>query len=250
MVKAPKAAKAEEPESAWPEPRAQADLIGHETAEAALLAAWNSGRLPHAWLMTGPRGIGKATLAYRFARFVLAGGDGRSAGGGLFGAEPTSGGLALSPDSSVFRRVAAGSHPDLLIVEKGVDPKSGREKSAIGVEDARAIAGFLALTPAEGGWRVVVVDSADEMTRNAANAILKTLEEPPPRSLLLLVCHAPGRIPSTIRSRCRRLALPPLAEDAVTRLLAGFLPEADDETRAALARMGEGSVGQIGRAHV
>lgn len=245
MVKAP---KVEQPDTLVPEPRANADLIGHADAEAKLLAAWNSGRLPHAWLITGPRGIGKATLAYRFARFVLADGkpEGES-GGGLFGApEPAAAtsGLGIAPDHPVFRRMAAGSHPDLQIVEKGVDPKSGREKSAIGVDDARAIGGFLSLTPSEGGWRLVVVDSADEMTRNAANAMLKTLEEPPPRSLLLLVCHAPGRIPSTIRSRCRKLAIAPLDDKSVTTLLGRFLPESDDATRIALARMGEGSIGR------
>jgi DNA polymerase-3 subunit delta' len=245
MVKAPKVV---EPESTVPEPRAQADLVGHAEAETKLLAAWDSGRLPHAWLITGPKGIGKATLAYRFARFALAGGAAQDSfsGGGLFGAEPapSTGGLSVNPESSVFRRVAAASHPDLLIVEKGVDPKSGRERSAIGVEDARSIGGFLSLTPSEGGWRVVVVDSADEMTRNAANAMLKTLEEPPARSLLLLVCHAPGRIPSTVRSRCRRLSLAPLADTDVTSLLTRLLPDSDEAERAALARMGEGSVGR------
>jgi DNA polymerase III subunit delta' len=230
-------------------PRKQADLRGHGDAEAKLLAAWNSGRLPHAWLITGPRGIGKATLAYRFARFALAGGaHGDVAGDGLFGPAPSAGEsgapLTIAPDSTVFRRVAAGAHPDLLIVEKGIDAKSGREKSAIGVDDARAIGQFLSLTPAEGGWRVVVVDSADEMTRNAANAILKTLEEPPPRSLLLLVCHAPGRIPSTVRSRCRRLPMSPLGDDDMMTLLARLLPEATDAERVALARLGEGSPGR------
>jgi DNA polymerase-3 subunit delta' len=229
-------------------PRKQVDLLGHGDAEAKLLAAWNSGRLPHAWLITGPRGIGKATLAYRFARFALAGGRGEAAAGeGLFGSAPRASGseaLAIAPDSTVFRRVAAGAHPDLLIVEKGIDAKSGREKSAIGVDDARAIGQFLSLTPAEGGWRVVVVDSADEMTRNAANAILKTLEEPPPRSLLLLVCHAPGRIPSTVRSRCRRLQMSPLGDEDMTALLSRLLPEMSDSERVALARMGEGSPGR------
>jgi DNA polymerase III subunit delta' len=244
MAKAPKPEVEDDPLH----PRKQAKLVGHAGAEGALLAAWNSGRLPHAWLIAGPRGIGKATLAYRFARFALAGGAGgdTSSGDNLFGAEPppSSGGLAVSPDTAVFRRVAAGAHPDLLIVEKGVDPKNGREKSAIGVDEARAIGAFLSLTPAEGGWRVVVVDSADEMTRNAANAMLKILEEPPSRSLLLLVCHAPGRIPPTVRSRCRRLQMSPLGDDDVAALLARLLPDTADAERLALARMGEGSIGR------
>jgi len=246
MAKAPKVEIEDDPLH----PRRQADLLGHADSEGKLLAAWNSGRLPHAWLITGPRGIGKATLAYRFARFALAGGaggDGASAGDSLFGPAPAAengSSLAISPDSTVFRRVAAGAHPDLLMVEKGIDPKSGREKSAIGVDEARAIGSFLSLTPAEGGWRVVVVDSADEMTRNAANAMLKTLEEPPSRSLLLLVCHAPGRIPSTVRSRCRRLQMSPLRDEEVVTLLTRLLPEATDAERLALARMGEGSPGR------
>jgi DNA polymerase-3 subunit delta' len=244
MAKAPKIEIEDDPLH----PRKQADLLGHTDAEGKLLAAWNSGRLPHAWLITGPRGIGKATLAYRFARFALAGGvAGESASGdSLFGPAPAAdaGGLAIPSDSPAFRRVAAGAHPDLLMVEKGIDPKSGRAKSAIGVDEARAIGSFLSLTPSEGGWRVVVVDSADEMTRNAANAMLKTLEEPPARSLLLLVCHAPGRIPSTVRSRCRRLQMSPLRDDDVASLLSRLLPDADDSERFALARMGEGSPGR------
>src|SRR5215469_13580615 len=161
---------------AVPAPRENAALLGHEAAEAALLGAYRSGRLPHAWLFSGPRGIGKATLAFRFARFVLAGGG----EGGLFAAAPTT--LAMPPTHPVFRRVASGGHADLLVVERGLDSKRRKLRSEIVVDDTRAIAGFLRLTPAEGNWRVVIVDGADLMNRNAANALLKTLEEPPQKA--------------------------------------------------------------------
>ncbi len=148
----------------------------------------------HAWLITGAPGVGKATLAYRFARRLLA------------GVQPGDT-LAVDPASPVFRRVAVGSHADLLTVEREWDDKKSRLRGEIVVDDARAISAFLRLTPAEGGWRVVVIDGAEHMNRNAANAVLKMLEEPPPRAVLLLTCAAPGRLLPTIRSRCRRLAL-------------------------------------------
>jgi DNA polymerase-3 subunit delta' len=197
---------------AVPTPRQNPELFGHAAAERRLLDAWASGRLPHAWLICGPRGIGKATLAYRFARFLLKAGDATGGSG-----RPAS--LASDPQDPVFRRVAAGGHADLLTVERGWDKKRERRRGEIIVDDVRDVGAFLRLTPAEGGWRVVVVDSADEMNPNAANAILKVLEEPPRRAALLLVSHAPGRLLPTIRSRCCRLVLKPLAEDAVARLV-------------------------------
>jgi DNA polymerase-3 subunit delta' len=228
-----------------PEPRETSDLLGQQAAEAAMLDAWNGGRLAQSWLICGPRGIGKATLAYRFARFALSGGvEGGEAG--LFGlAKPAS--LALAPDHPVFRRIAAGGHADLRVVERGfADGKAGekRRRGEIVIEDVRGIGQFLSLTPAEGGWRVVIIDAADEMNRNAANAVLKILEEPPKRALMLLIAHAPGRLLPTIRSRCRRLALQPLAPDVVASLLARHLPDSSESDRLALARLGEGSIGR------
>jgi DNA polymerase-3 subunit delta' len=221
------------------DPRANPDLVGHDDAEKALLAAWASGRMPHAWLIAGPRGIGKATLAYRFARFVLAGGG----GAGLFGGAPDS--LAVSDGDPVFRRIAAGGHADLVTLAPGmVHPETGKQTQEIVVAQVRGAIEFLLKTSAEGGWRVLVVDEAEEMNRNAANALLKVLEEPPQRCLILLVSHSPGRLLPTIRSRCRLLTLRALADDQVISLLARRRPDLGAQERAALLPLAQGSAGR------
>jgi DNA polymerase III subunit delta' len=219
-------------------PRENPLLLGHAAAEAALLQAYASGRLPHAWLITGLRGIGKATLAFRFARFLFA----ESGAAGLFAAPPAS--LALPSEHPVFRRVASGGLADLLVVERGLDPRRRRRRSEIVVDDTRAIAAFLRLTPAEGRWRVVIVDGADTMNNNAANALLKILEEPPKYAVLLLLSDNPGRLLPTIRSRCRRLALKPLPEAVVLEALGRSRPDLSVSDRAALAALAEGSLGR------
>lgn len=242
------AAAAEEAAQAWPEPRANPRLLGQTAAEEALLAAYDGGRLPHAWLFTGPRGVGKATLAFRFARFLLAERQRDAAaqeGPGLFGeAAPAPAGLQLEPDHPVFRRVAAGGHADLVTVARTINPTSKKLRGEIVVDDVRAATGFLRRTSAEGGWRICIVDAADEMNPNAANALLKVLEEPPEQAMLLLLAHAPGRLLPTIRSRCRQLALTPLSEATVSQLLGDFAPELSAEDASALARLSEGSIGR------
>jgi DNA polymerase III subunit delta' len=214
-----------------PEPRANPLLIGHEQAEASLAEAMRGGRMHHAWLITGPDGVGKATLAYRFARRLLAG-----QGGGAS--------LALEPTHPVFRRVAAGSHADLLTVERAYDEKRKRTRTQIAVDDVRRIGAFMSLTSAEGGWRIVVVDGAEELNQASANALLKILEEPPRQAMLLLVCAAPGRLLATIRSRCRRLRLDPLGAEAMERLLATYLPELGADERGRLVTVADGSPGR------
>jgi DNA polymerase III subunit delta' len=214
-----------------PEPRANPILLGHAEAEATILESIRAGRMHHAWLITGPEGVGKATLAYRFARRLLAG-------------RPTEDSLALDPANPVFRRVAANSHADMLTIERVFNEKTKRMKTQIAVEDVRKINGFMSLTPAEGGWRVVVVDGAEELNAASANALLKILEEPPPRAILLLVCAAPGRLLPTIRSRCRRLRLTPLVDEPMGQLLSQYLPMLTDGDRGRLITMAEGSPGR------
>jgi DNA polymerase-3 subunit delta' len=197
-----------------------------------------AGRLPHAILLSGPRGIGKATLAFRLAHFLLA----KSAGprDGIF----EESGLAVDPQSGVFHRVASGGHADLLTVERAYDPRRRRLRNEIVVEDAREIAGFFRLTAAEEGWRIVIVDGADEMNRIAANALLKILEEPPRRALLLLVSHSPGRLLPTIRSRCRRMPLAELSRPIVKQLLERYRPGLPEPEVEALTELSEGSIGR------
>lgn len=213
------------------EPRTNPNLFGHDAAEATLLDAIQGGRMHHAWLMIGPEGVGKATLAYRFARRLLAG-------------RPTEPSLALPVTHPVFRRVAAGSHADLMTVERGINEKTKRMRLQIPVEDVRKINGFMSLTPAEGGWRVVIVDGADEMNQASANALLKILEEPPAKAILLLTCAAPGRLPATIRSRCRRLRLNPLDDAAMARVMDDIAPGLNPDERGRLITLAEGSPGR------
>jgi DNA polymerase-3 subunit delta' len=230
-----------EEEASSVHPRIAVDLVGQEAAEAQFLAAYAAGRLPHAWLITGPRGVGKATLAYRIARFVLSQRSAEEDAGGLFGdalpnALPTS--LHLAPDHPIFRRVAASGHSDLRVYERTSDKKS------IPVEIIRDVRTFLSLTPGEGEWRVVIIDSADDLNPNSANAVLKILEEPPARALLLLVSHEPGGLLPTIRSRCRQLRLHPLKDDVLRRLLRERMSDLSAEDIELLIALSEGSIGR------
>jgi DNA polymerase III subunit delta' len=226
-----------------PDPRANPILLGHEAAERTLLDAMHLGRMHHAWLVTGPEGIGKATLAFRFARRLLAG-QTASLGKHGDGFDEDAGTLALDPAHPVFRRVVAGGHADMLTVERAYDEKTKRLKRDIAVKDVREINSFMALTPAEGGWRVAVVDGAEELNQSSANALLKILEEPPSRAVLILVCSTTGRLLPTIRSRCRHLRLASLPDDVMARLLAAYLPERSQDDRDRLITLAEGSIGR------
>lgn len=222
-------------------PRHTATLRGHAAAERSFLDAWMSGRLHHAWLIEGPRGIGKATLAYRIARFVLQGA--KAAEGGLFGEALPPASLTVDPESGVFHRVAAGAHADLMTIERSLSDR-GRMRREIVVADARALPGFFAMTAAEGGYRVAIVDSLDEANRESVNSLLKIVEEPPAHALILLLAHRPGAVLPTIRSRCRRLQLRPLADDDVLSILQERRPDLGAEEAQVLARLAEGAPGR------
>jgi DNA polymerase-3 subunit delta' len=217
-------------------PRATTELFGHREAEAALLAAYRSGRIPHAWLIGGAQGIGKATLAYRMARFVLAH---RHALAPSVQRAPT---LAVDPADPVARQVAADSHGGLLVLERGLNDR-GVLRTVITVDETRETIAFFGSTAAVEGWRVCIVDTVDELNPNAANALLKILEEPPQQSLFLLVSHAPARVLPTILSRCRKLPLRPLATDDVVRAAARAAGmDEDDPALRVAAEASEGSV--------
>lgn len=213
-----------------PHPRDVFRLEGHETAEAAFEASRARGRLHHAWLLTGPEGVGKATFAYRAARRLL-------------GAPPAPsyGVLGSDPDHPVSRQVSARSHPDLMVLERiGED---GKLRKLIPVDEARRLSEFFSKSPASAPHRVAIVDAADDLNLNAANALLKTLEEPPPKGVLLMVSHAPGRLISTIRSRCRRLGFAPLSQEAAAAFVRAR-GEVSAEDALRLAAMAGGAPGR------
>jgi DNA polymerase-3 subunit delta' len=228
-----------ERESATPHPRETSRLFGHREAEMALLSAYRSGRIPHAWLISGPQGIGKATLAYRMARFVL------SHGQPLAPAVQRAESLALDPNDAVARQIAAGSHGGLLVLERTANDR-GVMRTVITVDETRETISFFGSTAAAEGWRVCIVDTVDELNPNAANALLKILEEPPQRSLFLLVSHAPARVLPTIQSRCRKLRLRPLAIDEV--IAASAAAAGLDASEPALREAADAAEGSVARA--
>jgi DNA polymerase-3 subunit delta' len=225
-----------EAQPAVPHPRETTDLFGHHEAEAALLNAYRSGRIPHAWLIGGAQGIGKATLAYRMARFALAHRD------PLAASVQRADSLNVDASDPVARRIAAGAHGGLLVLQRTANDK-GVMRTVITVDETRETITFFGSTAAEAGWRVCVVDTVDELNPNAANALLKVLEEPPHQSLFLLVSHSPGRVLPTILSRCRRLPLRPLAKaDVIQAVSRATGLASDDRSLLEAAEAAEGSV--------
>jgi len=215
-----------------PHPRECYELFGQDEALSRASRAIRGGRPPHGLLLAGEPGIGKATLAYRIARYLLrygATGDGPAD-------------LFVPPDDRVSRQVEAGAHPGLLVLRRPWDDK-GKLKSFLTVSEVRKLGEFFGLKSASGGWRVALIDSADDMNPNAANALLKNLEEPPARSLLILIGHAPGKLLPTIRSRVRRLDMKPLPENLVVEMLTRMAPDLGQDERSLLARLSEGSLG-------
>jgi DNA polymerase III subunit delta' len=209
-------------------------LHGHDSAIAAFRAALDQSRLHHAWLLAGPEGVGKALFADKAALLMLAQGAGPVPGQGL----------DLPDDHPTARLVAAGSHPDLMRLER-LTKEGGTELArSISVDQVRGLQRLFATTASMSPRRAVVIDAIDDLERNAANALLKNLEEPPPDTLFLLVSHSPERLLPTIRSRCRLLRLAPLDGDAMTSALAAALPDADEDEVAALVAIGEGAPGR------
>lgn len=225
-----------------PHPRETPQVFGQAAAEAAFLEAYSTGRLHHGWLLTGPRGVGKATLAWQIARFLLATPQVEE-GGGLFGdapAMPTS--LAVADTHPVARRMLSGAEPGLFVLRRGPNDKGDRLSAEIRVDEVRRLKSFLHLSAADGGRRVVIVDSADELNVAAANALLKLLEEPPAGATLLLISHQPSGLLPTIRSRCRELRLGQLGAGDLARALtqAGVV----DADAGALGVLSGGSAGE------
>jgi DNA polymerase-3 subunit delta' len=222
----------------FPHPRQTRALFGHEGVEAQLAETVASGRMHHAWLLAGREGIGKATLAYRLARHMLALPEQR---------DPLAQSLEVAADSTAARQVGALSHPGLLVLRRLYDTRTKRFSTGIPIDEVRRLKSFLGLTAGEGAWRVVIVDAADDLNINAANALLKSLEEPPSRALFLLVSSEPSRLLPTIRSRSRRLDLSPLAPEPLRRAVSAALTAADqdmpsDQDWARLERLAKGSV--------
>jgi DNA polymerase-3 subunit delta' len=226
-----------------PHPRETAQLFGQDTAEQAFLSAYNSDRLHHGWLLTGPRGVGKATLAWRIAQFLLT--TPPADDGGLFGAPPPPETLEIDPDHPVSHRITAGAEPGLAAITRSLNDQ-GRLRNEIVVDDIRKLGKFFGLSSADGGRRVVIVDAADEMNVSAANALLKMLEEPPARTTLLLISHQPSRLLPTIRSRCRTLRLSPLGPEDMQTALVQTGAEVPSQTDH-LAALAAGSVGDAVR---
>jgi DNA polymerase-3 subunit delta' len=223
-----------------PSPRETTVLYGHLEAEQALLAAYRSSRFPHAWLIAGPAGIGKATLAYRMARFMLAHPDPCAP------AVQSAKSLHVDADHPVARRIAAQAQPDLLVLERTINEKTGKLRQDIQVDDVRRTVAFFGSTAGEGGWRIAIVDAVDELNASGANALLKILEEPPRRAVLLLVSRSAARVLPTMRSRCRVLTLRPL--DAADVARAGAAAIGSRPNAAGIAAASAAADGSVGRA--
>lgn len=218
-------------------------LFGHQKAEQRLLDGLQTGRMPHGWLIVGPEGVGKATLSYRLARFVLQDGDPAARAAGAAD-------LSVDEREATFRQVAGLGHANLLVLRRPWQERSKRFASAITIDEVRRLRAFLGTTAASGPWRVVIVDKAEEMNVSASNALLKSLEEPPPRTLFLLVSSAPGQVPITIRSRCRILRLTGLNEADLGAAVSSAIsnagvepPDSGDLSKAML--LAQGSVRRV-----
>lgn len=226
-----------------PHPRHTARLIGQAQAEAAFLQAFNGTRLHHGWLITGPRGVGKATLAWRIAKFLLATPEDD---GGMF-APPPPETLDIADSHPVSHRMAALTESRMFLLRRAPNEKRDKLQTVISVDEVRKMKSFFALSAADGGRRVAIIDSIDEMNVSAANALLKLLEEPPAKVTILMISHQPAKLLPTIRSRCRELRLAPLSPENLSDALTQAGGEVAPEDRTALAELAGGSVGEAFR---
>nr|WP_321459071.1 DNA polymerase III subunit delta' [uncultured Cohaesibacter sp.] len=222
-------------------PHRQHLFFGHNKEEQRFLSSWQSGKMHHAWLLTGPKGIGKATFAFRAARFIFNEGL-HAQGGGLLGdmAAPTS--LNCPEDCNAVRLVSNLAHPNLLVIDRPYDQKGKKFKTEITVDEVRRTVRFFGSTAGEKTWRVCIVDPADDLNNNAANALLKILEEPPARTIFFLVSHAPGRLLPTIRSRCRRLNFSPLENPVLGEAISQLEIAEGKDTIDQLCKSCDGSI--------
>ncbi len=214
-------------------PRDRQDLFGHAAAARTLAAAARSGRLHHAWIIAGPKGIGKATLAWRFARALLAHGGGKV---------PDD--LSVPPDHPTARQLRALAHPDLVLVRRPWDVDRKRFRVELPVEEVRKLHGFFARHSSYGGARIAIIDAADDMSRSAQNALLKVLEEPPSSALLLLISHAPGGLLPTTRSRCRTLTLRRLDDETMEQAISALAPNIPQKERSLISALADGAPGR------
>jgi DNA polymerase-3 subunit delta' len=226
-----------------PHPRETQVIHGHAGAQEAFLQAFGTGRLHHAWMLTGPKGVGKATLAWRAARFLLATPEDD---GGMFAA-PLPATLDIPSDHPVARRMLKLAEPRHFLLRRGPNDKETTLSQVISVDEVRKMKSFFTLSAADGGRRTAIIDSVDEMNPAAANALLKLLEEPPANVTLFLISHQPARLLPTIRSRCRELRLGPLGPQDLAAALAAAGGSVAPDDATALAELSAGSVGEAFR---
>lgn len=226
-----------------PHPRETRVLFGHVDPQAEFLRTYLSGRLHHAWMLTGPKGVGKATLAWRLARFLLAT---PPDDGGMFAA-PAPDTLDIPDTNPIARRLLQGAEARHFLLRRGPNEKETALSQVISVDEVRKMKSFFALSAADGGHRTAIVDSLDEMNTAAANALLKLLEEPPANVTFFLIAHQPARLLPTIRSRCRELRLTPLGPQDLADALTQAGGEVAPGDQSALAELSGGSVGEAFR---
>jgi DNA polymerase-3 subunit delta' len=210
-------------------------IVGQDRAVEQFASAWASRKLHHAWLLAGPKGVGKASFARAAARRVLA---------DAAGPEVHLPGVETPVEHPIGKLVDARSHYDFRVLERLLNEKTDKLARNISVDQIRELGDFLGLTPALSQWRVIIVDSADDLEKSAANALLKILEEPPPNTVFFLVSHAPGRLLPTIRSRCRLLHFEALADDAMTSILEDRSRTLSPAERKRVVEMSFGSAGR------